>query len=395
MISMFDARRTILTKTLLIVILLGVLVLVGCIGPRGWPGAQIYNNTLFTSTMTGKVLALNPARGTTEWEWEPQSQTGNTPTGMPQLGNISVGNITSSFLSCSKGGTGQFRSGHIYGTPAVANGTLYIGYHTGVIYAIDAENGVQIWDHDIKSGIAGGLTVANDTVFVGSSNGNLTALDAGNGSLKWYFSTQNEVWATPSVVDGVVYFGSLDHSLYALNAADGTEKWAFKAGGGITSTPLVINGVVYIGSFDKKFYAIDADTGIPKWTFEGAGGWFWSEAAYDSGTIYAGCLDHNVYALDATSGSPVWPQPFQSDSAVKSSPVIAGGVLVVASEYGKIYGVDLKTGENKWESDRINAKVLSPLCAAADTVYINSQDNRLYAFNSKTGREVWGVTLDN
>jgi outer membrane protein assembly factor BamB len=339
--------------------------------------------------MIGSVLALNPVTGAERWEFEPQSV---------QTGSIGSGNLTSiknAFLSCSQGGAGSFRAGYFYGAPVVANGMIYVAYFSGVVYAIDAASGQQAWNYDLKSHIAGGLAVAGGTVLVGSSNGNISALDAGNGTLKWEFSSKDEIWGAPAVADGVVYFGSLDHSLYALNAADGTEKWAFKAGGGITSTPLVINGVVYIGSFDKKFYAIDADTGIPKWTFEGAGGWFWSEAAYDSGTIYAGCLDHNVYALDATSGSPVWPQPFQSDSAVKSSPVIAGGVLVVASEYGKIYGVDLKTGENKWESDRINAKVLSPLCAAADTVYINSQDNRLYAFNSKTGREVWGVTLDN
>ena len=395
---MFHTRRTRCTKYFLIATLLGTLLLAGCIGPRGWPGAQLSENTLFVGTMTGKVLALNPARGTTKWEWQPTALAGNATGESSQQSNISSGNITSSFLSCSKGGTGQFRAGYIYGAPAIVNGIVYIGYRTGVIYAIDAAKGVEVWEHDIKSSILGGLTVANDTIFVGSSNGNLTALDAGNGSLKWDFSTQNEVWATPLVVNGVVYFGSLDHSLYALNAADGTKEWVFKAEGGIISTPLVINGVVYIGSFDKKFYAIDAYTGTQKWIFNGAGGWFWSEAAYDSGTIYVGSLDHNVYALDALNGTPVWPQPFKADSAVKSSLVIAGGVLVVASEDGRIYGVGLKTGEKKWEFDRIKAKVLSPLCAAGDTVYINSQDNRLYAFDGETGREVWGVplyTLDN
>jgi outer membrane protein assembly factor BamB len=101
-----------------------------------------------------------------------------------------------------------------------------------------------------------------------------------------------------------------------------------------------------------------------------------------------------VYALDALNGSPAWPEPFNANAAVKSSPVIAAGVLVVASEDGKIYGLDLKTGEKKWESGRIKSKVLSPLCAAGSTVYINSQDNRLYAFDGASGREVWGITLD-
>jgi len=132
---------------------------------------------------------------------------------------------------------------------------------------------------------------------------------------------------------------------------------------------------------------------MQKWVFEGAGNWFWSEAVYDNGIIYAGSLDHNVYALDAGNGTLAWPNPFKTSDQVKSSPVIAGGVLAVASEDGKVYGLDLKTGDKKWEFDNINTKVLSPLCAAGGTVYINSQDNKLYALNSETGLQVWGVPL--
>ena len=383
-----------LRKTLLIGILLAASLLAGCIGPRGWPGAQIVEDTLFVGTMKGTVLALNPVRGTTKWEWEPNKEKGNISGVISQLGNITAGNITSSFLSCGRGGTGQFRGGYLYGAPAVANGTVYIGYYAGKVYALDAAKGTEVWNQDIDSSIASGLTVAEDTVLAGSSDGKIFALNAGNGSLKWEYAAKNEVWSTPTVVDGVVYFGCLDHNLYALNIADGTQKWAFEVGGAIVSTPLVVEGVVYFGSFDRKFYALDADTGAMKWIFAGAEGWFWSEAAYDGGTIYAGSLDHNVYALDALNGSPAWPEPFNANAAVKSSPVIAAGVLVVASEDGKIYGLDLKTGEKKWESDRIKSKVLSPLCAAGSTVYINSQDNRLYAFDGASGREVWGITLD-
>jgi outer membrane protein assembly factor BamB len=196
-----------------------------------------------------------------------------------------------------------------------------------------------------------------------------------------------------SVMDGVVYFGSLDHSLYALDAADGSIKWAFRSGGGIGSTPLVVGGIVYIGSFDHKFYAVDANTGIPRWAFDGAGDWFWSEAAYANGIVYVGNFDNNVYALDAGNGTQVWPKPFNTGAKVKSSPVIAGDLLVVTSEDGRVYGLNLKTGEKRWEFDGIKAKVLSPLYAAAGTVYINSQDNRLHALDAKTGGQLWSVKL--
>jgi len=373
-LSMFDSRRNRLTKTLIIAILLATLVLAGCAGTRGWPGSVSEAGTLYVGTMDGRVLALNPDSGSRKWDWQPTGQSGQTASSFSCAGSSLVGGL-------------------LYGTPAVANGLVYVAYHTGMVYAVDAVSGTQQWNYNLRSTVSGGVAVANDTVFVGSTNGKLSALDTGNGSLKWEFSSKDEIWSTPVVVNGVVYFGSLDHSLYALNAANGTEIWSFKTGGEIASTPLIIDGVVYIGSFDDKFYAIDAYAGTQKWVFEGAGNWFWSQAAYSNGTVYAGCLDHKVYAMDAGNGTMVWPKPFDAGSLVKASPVIAGGVLVVASEEGKVFGLDLNTGEKKWEFDSITVKVLSPLSAAGDTVYINSQDNKLYALNSETGRQIWGIPL--
>jgi outer membrane protein assembly factor BamB len=384
---MFNTKQSWLTKGLFIVILLATLVLAGCVGPRGWPGTTSEGDTLYVCTIDGKVIALKSANGAQKWVWRaPVAQTGKAQPG-------SLTSIGSTFLSCSRTRAGQLKPGYFYGAPALGNATIYVGYFSGVIYAIDAKTGGQVWKHDIESNIASGLTVAMDTVFVGSSNGNLTALDAGNGSVKWEFSSEGEVWSIPSVVDGVVYFGSLDHSLYALNVDDGSRKWSFSTDGGIGSTPLVVGNVVYVGSFDHKFYAVDAITGIPKWVFEGAKDWFWSEAVYGNGTVYVGCLDHNVYALDAGYGTQAWPKPFTTSAAVKSSPVIVGDTLVVASEDGNVYGLDLATGAKKWEFDGIKAKVFSPLYAAAGTVYINSLDNRLHALDAETGRQTWSINL--
>lgn len=371
---MFDTKRNKLTKSLTIVVLLATLVLAGCAGARSWPGSVSQNGTLYVCTMDGRVVALNPDSGSRKWDYQPTSGQSGTASSFTCAGSTLVGGL-------------------FYSAPAVANGLVYVVFHTGKVYAINTESGAQVWDYDLHSNVSGGVAVGNDTVFIGAANGKLTALDAGNRTFKWEFTTKNEIWSTPAVVDGVVYFGSLDHNIYALNAVDGTKKWSFTTGGEVAAIPLIVDGVVYIGSFDDKFYALDANTGAQKWVFEDAGNWFWSQAAYGNGTIYAGCLDHKVYALDASSGAMVWPKPFDAGSLVKASPVIVGGVLVVASEVGKVYGLDLTTGEQKWEFDNIEAKVLSPLDAEGNTVYINSQDNKLYALDAQTGHQIWGVPL--
>jgi len=379
---MFYSKQTRAKKALILASIIACLVLAACNPPRGWPGGASEGETLFVGTMEGRVLAVN-AGGGMLWAWEPPAETGG------------------SVIAC--GGGGQFSAGMFYGSPVVADGVVYVASYNGRVYAIDAEKRFDRWKYDTGSPIAGGAVVANNTVFVGSSDGKLYALDAnatmGKGSLKKGFEpfqTGDKIWATPAVQDGTVYFGSLDQKLYAVDAVTGELKWEFKAGGAISSTPLIVDSVVYIGAFDGKFYALDADTGGEKWVFDGADNWFWSTAVYANGTVYACSLDHRVYAIDAASGEPAsgWAEPFDVGDDIKSSPVIADDVLVVATEEGKVFGLDMETGKSRWpDAIDLEVKVLSPLFASGDTVYVNAQDNRLYAFEGATGRQNWSIPL--
>ncbi len=391
---MFDIKRARSTKPIVIAILLGILALSGCIGPRGWPGVVVDGDTLFVGSMDGRVVCLKvsarqedkkvPAKADGEWVWEPEAE---------QAGNM---------FSCTQGG--RFGAGMLYGPPAVGNDTVYIGAYKGKVYAIDAELGDDVWEEPFETGgsIAGGVAVADDTLFVSSSDGKLYAVDVSTGRAKEGFEpyrTADQIVSTPVVQDGVVYVGSLDHKLYAIDADTGELKWDFKTGGGVASEALIVGGVVYFGSFDSKFYAVYADTGEPKWEqpFE-AGNWFWAEALYHDGIIYACCLDHNVYAIDAESGklASEWDiNPFPTEAQIRSSPVIVGDVLVVASEDGKVYGLDLENGDEVWQSD-VGSSILAPLSTAGGIVYVNARnDNTVYAFEGKTGLQEWNVPLSD
>lgn len=393
---MFDIKRTRSTKPIVIAISLAVLALSGCIGPRGWPGVVVDGDTLFVGSMDGRVVRLEvsarqedkgvPYKPDGEWVWEPEKKT------------------TGGIFTCA--GAGQFSVGAVYGPPAIGNDTVYITTYNGKVYAIDAEYGDEVWEEpfDTDGAIVGGVAVADDTLFVGSSNGKLYAVDVSTGKAKRGFEpypTGDKIVSTPVVQDGVVYFGSLDHKLYAIDADTGELKWEkpFKTGGGIASPPLIVEDVLYFGSFDSKFYAVNAGTGAEEWVFDEARNWFWSEALYNDGIIYAASLDHNVYALDAESGelTSQWsPNPFPTGGKIRSSPVIVGDVLVVASEDGKVYGIDLETGEEEWQRD-LKSSILAPLAAAgAGLVYINGRhDNTLYAFDGETGQMKWSVSLSD
>jgi outer membrane protein assembly factor BamB len=370
-------------KAIVVVAVLVMLLSCSCMGARGWPSGTVDGGTMYIGSMGGAIVALNAESGVRMWEWKAEKE--------------EVG----SFLSCGAG-AGQFSAGQVYGGPLVVDGVAYFGAYDGKVYALDVEDGDELWSYQLDGTIVGGIAVANGTLYVGTSDGYLYALETEvegmEGRLKEGFvpvETGDKVWAQPVVHDDTVYFGSLDHKLYAVDGATGESIWdePFETGGGIGSPPVVVNGVVYIGSFDSKFYAVDAATKEEKWVFE-AENWFWANPVYRDGIIYACSLDHKVYAIDAASGelASSWPGPFDAGSEIKSSPVIVDDVLVVASEFGKIYGLDIQSGSEEWDVD-LEAKVGSALFGSDGFCHVNAQDGWLYTFNASTGRQEWKVNL--
>ena len=200
--------------------------------------------------------------------------------------------------------------------------------------------------------------VAQGSVYVGTASGDLVARDAGTGSLQWSGHTGAPVYSSPAVVDGVVYVGSDDSKLHAFDAAGITNcsgsprrcapLWTANIPGKVRSSPTVANGVVYVGSEDQRLYAFSAAgntncAGSPKvcdplWKTVILASAVGTPAVAD-GVVYvsAGLL----FAFDAAgalkcSGSPkicapLWDSGFYGP---QTSPAVANGVVYVGGGKG-------------------------------------------------------------
>jgi outer membrane protein assembly factor BamB len=171
---------------------------------------------------------------------------------------------------------GQPPAGFI-ASPTVYNGVIYIGYNTGVFYAINETNGAILWSQNLgfvsmktcaARGISSTATVAIDpgtqkpAVYVAGGDGNLYSLDAATGSIVWQSvialpsPTQNDYydWSSPAVAGGIVYIGVSSQcdkplvsngGLRAYNQATGAPVAAYLdmpagvVGGSIWSSPDV------------------------------------------------------------------------------------------------------------------------------------------------------------
>jgi outer membrane protein assembly factor BamB len=107
----------------------------------------------------------------------------------------------------------------IYTTPAVVDGSFYLGTDLGFVYG-------------------------------GEYSQDAGALET------WGVPTERYVRSSPAVAGDTVYAANESGTIYAFNADGGQQLWRFETGGAVRSSPLVLNGLVYVGSDDGYVYAI-------------------------------------------------------------------------------------------------------------------------------------------
>jgi outer membrane protein assembly factor BamB len=88
-----------------------------------------------------------------------------------------------------------------------------------------------------------------------------------------------------------------------------------------------------------------------------------------------------IYALDPKRSDEKWTIPTRS--RVESSPVIAGDLAIAATTAGKLYLIDVVSGEVKYENDFGGSFVASP--AVVDgRILLGNTDGTLYCFGAKS-----------
>ncbi|MEE2639179.1 MAG: PQQ-binding-like beta-propeller repeat protein [Planctomycetota bacterium] len=127
------------------------------------------------------------------------------------------------------------------------------------------------------------------------------------------------------------------------------------------------------------------------WTFKVPKGAFESTAAIVEGVVYISDLDGKVYALDLKTGNKRWE--FKVDSGFSASPSVRDELIFVGDYDGTFYCLD-KQGKLKWKH-ATEAEISSSANFYRDNVLFGCQDATLYCLNMKTGKTVWSYQVED
>jgi PQQ-dependent dehydrogenase (methanol/ethanol family) len=227
-------------------------------------------------------------------------------------------------------------------TPLVIDGVMYVTSSWGLVYALDARTGSELWVHDPGTDRASGAYACCDVVnrgvaayegriFVGTTDGRLIALNAADGSVVWDVLTIDPsqpytITGAPRAANGLVYIGNggAEYGVRGYVSAYDTEtgelRWRFYT---VPGNPA--DGPD--GAASDPVMARAAETWNGRWWEYGGGGTVWDAIVYDAE------LDQLIVGVG--NGSP-WNQETRSPGG--------GDNLFLSS----ILALDARTGAYKW-----------------------------------------------
>jgi outer membrane protein assembly factor BamB len=235
-------------------------------------------------------------------------------------------------------------TGPATGCPAILaadNGRVFV-QESGVLHALDAGSGTELWSRLVGEG----LTCPNPVASAGQLFVGPMRLDEETGAQLWLrnlgFARLDAITATD------VYVDTGCENLSDLAAADGRQAWTRSGTTCDSGTPFLAPGLfggrLYTQDFalsDPSPRAIvDAGTGAQVSTYASrVPPAFAGSLAY---FVVGGVLEaHNLSDL-----SLAWT--FAGDTTLVTAPVVANGVVYVGSSSGNLYGVDTALGTQLW-----------------------------------------------
>jgi len=241
------------------------------------------------------------------------------------------------------------------------------------------------WSVALDGPVSAGPVAANGRVYLAYASGALVARDAGDGHELW--RQQKDVRLTMAA-DGDLLVVSSGDAVEALRGATGAGAWIVPRVK--TVAPLVAHGDWVIATTDTEVLAIRAANGEIAWR-RNAGG-VRLAPALDGDFLYVGAQDGRLVGLALADGAQKWEQ-FEP-----------GGITAIAAYRGLVYvgtGDKLfncregtKQGKPKWgDGYRVGAQPIGHIAVDDERVYFTALDNLVRAHDRENGNLRWPANV--
>ncbi len=262
---------------------------------------------------------------------------------------------------------------------------------------------VRFWDSHVGAGPRATPALSNGRVYTFGATGILNALDAQNGAVVWSRNVASDteaklpMWgfvSSPLVVDDIVIVQA--RALRAYDLATGEPRWTAPAGGGSYSSPhlLTINGIsqVLLQSHDGTISVAPTD-GTLLWENPWPGVGIVQPAMTDEGDLLVSMIDASaspigIRRLAVAHGSGGWTvEERWTSNGLK--PSFSSFVIHQSHAFGFdgsiLACIDVADGKRKWKGGRYGQGQLV-LLPEQDLLLVLSEQGELALVNAASDK---------
>ncbi len=332
-------------------------------------GPVVAGGKLFTIDTTSTVRAFNAATGQPLWSVQFGTEKGNS-------------------ASLFGGGVASDRA-RVYAT----NGL-------GHVAALDAATGAVVWTVQPAGPLRGAPTIDGDTLYVMSQDNQVFSLKAADGKTNWSNAASLEIagvfgTGSPASARGTVVAGFSSGELNAYRYENGRMVWqdalsrttistGVAALSDIDADPVIEGNFVYALGQGGRMVALDLNSGQRAWEMNIAGiatPWVagdWLFAVNDRAQLIA--VQRMTGKIRWISQLPQWRNAKKESGPIfYAGPVLAGGRLILANSEGGVFNVDPASGAIQ-TTTKVDSGVRFQPVVAGGMLYLLSDSGRLTAF---------------
>jgi len=233
----------------------------------------VYDGMIYFGCWDGNLYALNAATGSKIWNFQTGIDNENhwmegiqsSPSVVDTLVVIGSRDANVYAIHAKTGKkiwSQNFNGSWMPSSFAVLNNNIYTGSSdAGGFFSLELSTGKINYSVNTNLYTFSTPAIANGTAFIGVMNGTLFAIDVSSGRIKATFDTDGRVKNPLKAIkpDGTLnnpIFADVSVSDYSLNKFYTTRLFT---AGSILSTPVIDKNVVYFGSTDSCFYAVSVN----------------------------------------------------------------------------------------------------------------------------------------
>jgi outer membrane protein assembly factor BamB len=334
-------------------------------------------------------------------------------------------------------GKGSDNDSRLTAPPVAADGRIFVLDAASHLYVFQASDGKPLWDKDLSprtadsgfdwtlglmgsdgsvqtaKGLGGGAAYDEGKIFVATGFGVVHALDAATGKELWKTGLDVPIVDAPTANGGRVFICTQDNHFYALAETDGRKLWDHQgiaeSAGVLESTSPAVAGDYVIAPYSSgELFAIRVENGRPAWNdmltrsgnvtalseLDDIAG----RPVVDRNMVFAISHSGIMAAINLDTGDRVWTR----DIGGIQTPWVAGDFVYVTTTEGVLLCLARKDGRVKWVhqlqrwqnmKDKEDTIVWSGPVLVSDRLVLVSSDGHAISISPYTGQLIGRVEI--